>query len=383
MFRTIIVAEDTALSNAAQTVAFESGCMNIAKVVDHLPHNEYEAALLLTQYEPEIVLLEAKKAELALAVGELMRTRRPDVAVLSIGGVFKDGIEKDFARYGILALKTPVTPETVLETVRIAMYQARPGPLKNLFLFVPAKAGSGASTILLNTANSMARDWAHRPLVIEADLHSGVLSLLLNIRIKTPILDTLHRSSTLDIQAWEECVSHGSGFDLLLTDRVSKPPLPSWANYHQLVRYAASRYDALLVDCPEVVNAGTADMVHYASKVFIVCTPELPALTLASQRLRELEARGLNRKRASVIINRWHKGDISTPEIEDILKIKVTAVIRNDYRSVHMATMAGSAVKATTELGKSFNNFAGQLLEKPTVEPATRTRILLETFAKS
>lgn len=383
MFRTIIVAEDTALSNAAQSIAFESGCMQVVKVIDHMPHNEYEAALLLTQYEPEIVLLEAKKAELALAVGEVMRTRRPDVAVLSMGGSFTDGVERDFARYGILALKTPTTPEAVAETVRIAIYQARSGPVKNLFLFVPAKAGTGATTVLLNTANSMARDWAHRPLVIEADLHSGVLSLLLNVRVKTPILDTLHRASTLDIQAWDECVSHGSGFDLLLTDRVSKPPLPSWSNYHQLIRYASSRYDALLVDLPEVVNAGTADMVHYAAKVFIVCTPELPSLTLAGQRLRELEARGLNRKRASVIVNRWHRGDISTAEIEDILKIKVTTVIRNDYRSVHMATMAGSAVKSTSELGKSFHAFAGQLLEKPVVEPASRTRILLETFAKT
>ena len=382
MFRTIIVAEDTALSNAAHSIAYESGCLNIAKVVDRLPNNEYEAALLLTQYEPELVLLEAKKAELALAVGEVMRTRRPDVGVLTMGGSFKDGIEKEFARYGILPIRTPVTAEGVSETVRVAMYQARPGPVKNLFLFMPAKAGTGATTVLLNTANSMARDWAHRPLVIEADLHSGVLSLLLNARVKTPILDTLHRASTLDIQAWDECVSHGSGFDLLLTDRVSKPPLPSWSNYHQLVRYASPRYDAVLVDLPEVVNAGTADLVHYAAKVFIVTTPELPALTLAGQRLRELEARGLNRKRASVIVNRWHRGDISTAEIEDILKIKVTTVIRNDYRAVHMATMAGSAVKSTSELGKSFQAFAGQLLEKPIVEPATRTRILLETFAK-
>jgi len=383
MFRTIIVAQDAILSNAAQSVAFESGCMNIAKVVDHLPNNEYEAALLLTQYEPEIVLLEAKKAELALAVGELMRTRRPDVAVLSIGGDFKDGIEKEFARYGILPLRSPVTAESVSETVRIAIYQARPAPVKNLFLFVPAKAGTGATTVLLNTANSMARDWAHRPLVIEADLHSGVLSLLLNARVKTPILDTLHRASTLDIQAWDECISQSSGFDLLMTDRVSKPPLPTWVNYHQLVRYASPRYDALLVDLPEVVNAGTADLVHYASKVFIVTTPELPSLTLAGQRLRELEARGLNRKRAAVIVNRWHRGDISSAEIEDILKIKVTTVIRNDYRSVHMATMAGTAVKSTTELGKSFQAFAGQLLEKPAIEPASRTRILLETFAKT
>src|SRR5277367_1347351 len=139
MFRTIIVAEDTALSNAAQAIAFESGCMNIAKVVDHFPHNEYEAALLLSHHEPEIVLLEAKKAELALAVGEVMRTRRPDIAVLSMGGTFKDGIEIEFARYGILPLKAPVTGEALAETVRVAMYQAHPAQVKNLFLFVPAK----------------------------------------------------------------------------------------------------------------------------------------------------------------------------------------------------------------------------------------------------
>lgn len=102
--------------------------------------------------------------------------------------------------------------------------------------------------MVLNTAHSMARDCGLHPLVIEADLYSGVLALLLNVPVKTPIIDSLHRAATLDSHTWAECVSQASGFELLLTDRISQCPLPTWVNYHQPVRHAAPRYDALLVD---------------------------------------------------------------------------------------------------------------------------------------
>lgn len=127
------------------------------------------------------------------------------------------------------------------------------------------------------------------------------------------------------------------------------------------------------------MNAGTADLVHYASKVSIATTPELPALTLAAQRLSEVLSRGLDRRRASVIVNRWHRGDLGTKEIEAILKLKVATVLGNDYRSVQRATLTGSAVNSRCDLAKSFRAFAGQLLEKPRVA-VDRSRILLEAW---
>lgn len=47
MFRTIVVADDIALSNVVKATASESGCISVAHVVDRLPNSEYEASLLL------------------------------------------------------------------------------------------------------------------------------------------------------------------------------------------------------------------------------------------------------------------------------------------------------------------------------------------------
>jgi Flp pilus assembly CpaE family ATPase len=149
--------------------------------------------------------------------------------------------------------------------------------------------------------------------------------------------------------------------DLLPTDRSKKLPLPSWLDYYDLMKFVIPKYDRVVVDLPEVVNDATAELVHYALAVYVVCTSELPSLTLAEQRLKELAAKGLPSGRAQIIVNRWHKGDISVREVEDLLKAKVAAVFQNDYRTVHKSTLAGSAVKLDSDLGKAFLNFAKKL----------------------
>ena len=89
--------------------------------------------------------------------------------------------------------------------------------------------------------------------------------------------------------------------------------------------------------------------------VIMTPAPTVPGL------LKELAAKGLPSGRAEIIVNRWHKSDISVREVEDLLKTKVAAVFQNDYRTVHKSTLAGSAVKPDCDLGKAFLNFAKKL----------------------
>jgi septum formation inhibitor-activating ATPase MinD len=125
--------------------------------------------------------------------------------------------------------------------------------------------------------------------------------------------------------------------------------------------------------------------VHYARAVYVVCTAELPSLTLAEQRLKELASKGLPSGRAEIIINRWHKDDISVPEVENLLKAKVAAVFQNDYRTVHKATLAGSVVKAESELGKAYMNFANKLDGRQTTDkgPSQGSLSLLNALRSS
>ena len=197
---------------------------------------------------------------------------------------------------------------------------------------------------------------------LEADLHSGVISTLLDQKPRLPLIDALQNSGELDYSTWLKYVVTAHSTDFLLADRIKKTPLPSWMHYHQLLRFASSRYDAIFVDLPEVVNEATEEIVQSAQWTFVVCTPELASLTLAEQRLQELRARNAPLDRLRVIVNRWHRSDMRPEEIAKILGCQVSVAIKNDFRTISKAFASGEPVSDNTDLGRSYVEFGARLM---------------------
>ena len=384
MLKTIVIAEDDTVALAIEGLALDTQLMQVVRG-DSFPAGEYDVGRLLSQHVPELVVLAATNPDRAMQTALLMRTRSPAVGVIVLGPEFPEDMIAPYRRAGIEFLAPPLSPDMLASSARNAIHSARTDLLRNMLVFLPAKAGSGASTIALNVASAFGKGVSRRTLLIEADLHSGILSLSLNTKPKTPLIDVLSDAAELDTSVWEKIVVHVESMDLLPTDRAKKLPLPSWLNYHDLLKFVIPRYDRVVVDLPEVVNDATAELVHYASTVYIVCTSELPSLTLAEQRLNELAAKGLPAGRAEIIMNRWHKGDISVAEVEKLLGVRVAAVIQNDYRTVHKATLSGSAVKPDNDLGKAFLNFAKKLAGPPPEEkgPSSASLSLLKALRSS
>jgi Flp pilus assembly CpaE family ATPase len=218
----------------------------------------------------------------------------------------------------------------------------------------------------------MASSLQKKVFVLEADMHSGVMSTLLDVKPKLPLIDALQNSDALDYSLWMKYVVPAHSVDFLLADRVKKAPLPSWMHYHQLLRFASGRYDTMIVDLPEVVNEATDELVHAAQWTFVVCTPELASLTLAGQRLEELKAHGAVPGRLRVVLNRWHKNDMKPEEVATLLGHPVSMVIRNDYRAISKAFTSGKPVSPDTELGRSFVEFGRKLTGNAVPAPKPR-----------
>jgi len=231
--------------------------------------------------------------------------------------------------------------------------------------------------VALNTAGRLAADLNHKVLLIESDLNSGVLSILLNAKSPGSVLDALENSSRLDYSIWSNCVTRKHGVDFLLSERAK--PLPSWGNYHHLLEYAKSRYDTIVVDLPEVANDATEEILGRAKFVFLVCTPEFPSLKLAQRRCRELESRGVPASRVGIVVNRWHETDATEAEFEETLQHGVAAIFPNDYASVREATLNGNLVSGVTRLGETYLSLARILAGVPdpySPEPKSRFQLL-------
>jgi MinD-like ATPase involved in chromosome partitioning or flagellar assembly len=363
MFRAVLFAHDPAASQTIQQLADNSGLVVIQKALNSFPSN-YEFTVLLNTHDPDLVFMELSDWDGASSAVQLIRSLFPKIAIIGFGAGWSDQMKWLYEQAGVFELLiSPVTTDGFQASVFRGIHKLRNGVQENLVAFLPAKAGSGCTTVALNTAGSLAGALGHKVLLIESDLHSGVLSMVLNVKPHRSLLDALENSSQLDYSLWSSCVVKKHGIDLLLSER--SKPFPSWGNYHHLLEYVRSRYNTIVVDLPEVVNDATEEILRRSRFVFVVCTPEVLSLKLAQRRCKELEARGIPASRIGIIVNRWHNTDVNESDVEGLLEHGVAAIFPNDYMSVQDSILNGDLVDSRTELGKTFLSLARILAGVP------------------
>ena len=364
MFSAILLVRDDGACASMERLAVESTQVCFEKTLPRYP-SAPELTRLINTYSPKLVFLDLSEQESALAVAADLQTISPQTAVIGFGAGWNNWQPEQYAAAGINELLvSPVTLKNFQDCVDRAIHKVAGGIQENLFVFLPAKAGSGSTTIALNTAGYLA-DLSKKVLLIDGDLNSGVASVLLGLKHPYSLRHALDDSEQLDYPKWTKFIATAQGFDLLLSDHRRRAPLPLWSNYHHLLDFAATRYDTILMDLPEVVNDATVETVRRARRVFIACTPEPASLALAPCRCEELISRGIPAEKISLVLNRWHKGEISASTLEARLKHSVAAVFGNDYRTVSTASGKHGMVDRDTKLGRSFTAFAKKLAGVP------------------
>ena len=367
MFSAIVLPHDREAGSAIESLAVASKQVAVSKILEQYPQG-YELARLLNAYSPQLVFLDFGEWETALMLANGIRELSPRSAIIGYGAGWKTGQARECAYAGVAELLvSPVTLKNFEEAVERAILKNSSSIQENLIAFLPAKAGSGATTVALNTAGYLADPLGKKTLLIDCDLNSSVVSTLLDLKDRQSLRDALDSSGQLDTSEWSRFVAKARGIDLLLPDHLRRSPLPSWSNYHHLLDFLAGLYAHIVVDLPEVVNDATVETVRRAKQVFIVCTPELPSLALASYRIEELTCRGISDQKIELVLNRWHKGEIGEADLQEMLKHPVAAVFENDYPTVSASFQQRAMVDGASKLGKSFAAFARKLAGEPEI----------------
>jgi hypothetical protein len=188
----------------------------------------------------------------------------------------------------------------------------------------------------------------------------------LGVEPKFPIRAVLAEAPRIDHLIWQRYVTTVGGVDFLLTNTGIKEPVPSWTHYFQILRFAAPKYDVVMADLPEVVNAATAEIVRRARAVHVVSTPEFASLKLSQQRCQELGYWGVDRGRIQAVLNRGYKTDIGPQEAARILDCPVAMTFPNNYKLVRRAIADASPIDKRSDLGEAYLAFSRMLAGVPT-----------------
>ncbi len=309
---------------------------------------------LLSVFSPEIVFLEVTYSRRELELLREIQTCYPKIATIGFGEPSDLPLPAGVHQY----LAAPFSPEAFQRALRAAAEFQKAAIPDNIFAFVPAKAGSGATTLALCVSRYLAQRCQKRVLLVEADVHSGPISFLLDLKPEQSIVDALENCHRLDDTSWQRLVTKTDGFDLLpAPPAIQTGHLMQWS-CRRLLTYVRTRYDAVLVDLPEVVNDATEAMVTECRRVHVICTPEKASVLLARRRIYELAARGAKAHQLALVLNRQASDNGAAEQIEQLLGRQAALVVPNDYPAAQQVVRSPGPIEELSRFGRAISSLA-------------------------
>jgi pilus assembly protein CpaE len=387
MLRAAVICPNRELGDQLVTALLDSHRVGIVRRLDTYP-SAIEIARFMRATAPEVVFLSIETKETAFDILSRIEKLAAGTQVVAVNRICDPPTLLETMRAGIREfLSPPFEPAVVLETVKRIedLISANPPSYEttdSVFAFLPAKAGSGATTIAVNTCLALSKMKDMHVLLADLDLNSGLVGFMLSMNNTAhSIVDAAENALDLDENLWPKLVSSKDNLDVLPAGKLSPGIRIEGTQIRHILGYARRHYSAICVDLSGMMERYTLEVLHEAKRVYLVTTSELPALHLAREKLAFLRSQELD-GRVSVILNRYQKrGQIAPEEIEKLFGMPVHMTIPNDYAGVHAALTAAKQVSPSSALGSRFRELAESMVNKKPA-PAEKKRGLFDALTR-
>lgn len=243
--------------------------------------------------------------------------------------------------------------------------------------FLSAKGGCGATTIACHAARLLESETGKATLLCDFDLCSGMVRFLCQAHSRYSVLDALSNVDRLDPSFWRAIVSNGSGH-LEVLSAPDAPPIkdaPSPQQIRHVLRFARSAYDWSLLD----LGSGLSPLIYAAieevNDLFLVTTPDVPALHRVKHIMQQLFAQGFSRGSLHLVLNRVSRRmDVSPSELETILGQEFYATVADYERELREAYAEARLLAAASPLAQDVGRLVARLADLP---PKSKKRFSL------
>jgi len=368
MLNLILLTPNAMAAGAIEQLTQEAGVFKIVLNGSPIPHvaNVLRA---LRAYVVDVVLLDVGDWESVSLLASQIQRSGTGALIIGFRADWTPGQQAEMEAAGVSELlHEPFSPAELESAAYDSLHRHHVVTNRDILAFLPAKAGGGCSTVALNTAAAVA-NLQKKVLLVESDRRSGVFSIMLNLKNRFGLSEALQNVGELTLAEWNHYYVSAFGMHMLLADPANRSHLPSWAGYYRLLLFLQGQYDFLFFDLPEVVNQATAEVVKSARAIFIVCTPEVPSLKMASQRFAELEACEVPAANIHMILNRWERGRLGIPDVEKILGRPVFGTLPNDYAGVRESILESRLVALDSDFAEGCRTLARKLSGLPEAPP--------------
>jgi len=326
--------------------------------------NYDEATRLRTLGQEQCILvIDFSDARRAMAVLPIVNGR-PQVATIALNS----GSSRDELLALMQSGVRDVLPEfdqlAILQSVLRAAAQLTKVEeiLGDLYAFVPAKPGCGATTVATYVSAAVARKAEEPALLLDFDIRLGIMSFLLKIEGAHTIVDALEQAERLEPALWANLVCQRGPLHILGSGPLDYSQQVPTHRFTTLLDFAVRQYPLVAVDLPGTLEDYECETLLRAKKVFLVCTPDVGALHVAHRKsswLRDLHVVD----KVAVVLNRVERrGAFSLSDIERIVQLPVRYLLPDAASEIARAVQQGIALEGSTPLAKQIHRIADEML---------------------
>jgi pilus assembly protein CpaE len=233
--------------------------------------------------------------------------------------------------------------------------------LADLYAFVPAKPGCGATTVATNAMAMAARNAGQPILLLDFDVRVGMSTFLLKAEAAHSVVDALLRAGELDEELWNSLVSQTGNLHLLGSGPVDYSQRIESARFAELVDFAVSRYPVVGVDLPGSMDDYECEVMSRAKRIFLVCTPDIGALHVARRKSVWLHDHRLADKVAVVVNRTERRASLSIADIERIVEMPVRYMLPASANEIARAVSKGTTIEGSSPLAKQIARIASDI----------------------
>lgn len=314
--------------------------------------------------QPAVLIVDLRnEPQIPVSLSNLKR-QHPATGVLLVASKLDPALMLEAMRAGVNEFVTaPVTVPELQIAIKRLMGSITPAARGEVFAFIGAKGGVGATTVAVNTATALAKMSPESTLLTDLNVACGDAAVFLGAEPRFSVMDALENVQRLDSAYFSGLVVRNkTGLDLLgaAARPVTRPYEP--ARIRALLDFVSTAYRYSVLDVPRSDSAAL-DSLELATKIVLVVNQELATVRNASRTAATLKQRYGQARLSMVLARTDRRAEIGMDDVERTVGLEISHMIPNDYRLAVQAMNKGRpmVLDGGSELASAFNAFARQL----------------------
>lgn len=327
--------------------------------------------------QPAVLIIDLREDGQIPSALPALKRQHPATGVLLVAAQLEPGLLLEAMRAGVNEFVTsPVNVTELQAAIKRLMGNLATTIRGEIYAFVGAKGGVGATTVAVNTATSLGKLTPDSTLLIDLNAACGDAAVFLGAEPRFSVMDALENVGRLDAAFFKGLVVRTKGgLDLLgaAARPVSRNFEPS--RIRTLLDFVSQTYQYTVLDVPRSDSAAL-DSLELASKIVLVVNQELATVRNASRMAATLKQRYGQGRLSMVLARTDRRAEIGIEDVERTVGLEISHTIPSDYRLALQAMNKGRPVvlDGGNELASAFKVFARQLANVPEAPKEEKAR---------